>query len=80
MTTMALDSGWFDRADATEWRSATGTLFLIGGIWVLRSRESAMLDGPATVIDQQAALRFLTCAGHDIPEQLTAVAETSRLR
>ena len=81
MTTVALDNGqWFSLADSLSWRSVTGILYLIGVQWAVRDHADAMLDGPAKLIDAQAALRWLTSAGHDIPEQLTALAEQTRLR
>lgn len=81
MPTMALDDGrWFDLADARQWRSVTGVLYLVGTTWVMRDHADAMLDGPAKPIDPMAALVWLTSAGFDIPEKLKAIAEPSRLR
>lgn len=81
MATMALDNGqWFDVADASQWTSNGVSMFYVAGRWALRDLAAAMLDGPAKLIDASAALTWLTCAGFDIPEQLTAIAESSRLR
>ena len=81
MPTMGLNDGqWFDVADAQQWHGPGGMLYLVGSKWALHDHASAMIGDPAKPIDARQALSWITCAGYDIPEQLVAVAESSRLR
>ena len=46
----------------------------------LNDHASAMIGDPAKLIDERQAVEWLTSNGHDIPEQLSAVADHTRLR
>jgi len=80
MTRALSDGRWFDVADATKWESTGGTLFYIAGQWATHDMLAALMGNtPATIIDERAAVLWLTSAGFDIPEQLAEVAESLRI-
>lgn len=81
MPTVGLDNGkWFDTADSRQWVSMNGVLYLVAEQWVVRDAVSSLLDLPGKAITPSDALAWLTSAGHDVPDILQNLSETTRLR
>lgn len=74
---------WFRVADAKCWPSTTaggGELFLVAGRWVLLQALAAGFGIPADIIDDEAALLWLTTNGHEPPNELLEISDRRRLR
>jgi len=73
---------WFPIAEAQRWLATTlvgGELFRVAGRWAL-SETAALLGEPARIIDDEAALAWLTRNGYSPPTSLAECADRNKLR
>ncbi len=73
---------WFSVGDAQRWSGTTlngGDLYRVAGQWVLVDELSDLTGEPARIVDEDQALRWLTCNGLASPDELMHCASRLRL-
>lgn len=76
-------SWWFPLNEAQHWTATTmegGELFRAAGRWILLDAIATLLGGPARIVDDEAALAWLTVNGYMPPAELVECAERRKLR
>ena len=73
---------WFEVADAQRWTGRSlngGSLYRVAGKWVLLGMMAELSGEPARIVDEDEALRWLTCNGLAPPDELMHCASRLRL-